>query len=215
MILLGVVAIALPLASGIAVSELVAWIIVISGLAYLASAFAGRNAGAFIWRMLIGLVFVGGGGYLAFHSGIALESLTLVMAIIFALEGVLEIVVFFQFRTFTGSGWVLFDAIVTLLLAFIIMRPGRRLDGLVCWVHRFRPFHSASHRRDLLSHGKRDPGSNPSGLRYVLCNGPVPPSLPLRQRAQEFAVRGNHWPHPVSLGDNIADCPKEKNRPEA
>jgi uncharacterized membrane protein HdeD (DUF308 family) len=31
--------------------------------------------------------------------------------------------VFFQFRTFTGSGWVLFDAIVTLLLAFIIMRP--------------------------------------------------------------------------------------------
>jgi uncharacterized membrane protein HdeD (DUF308 family) len=123
MILLGVVAIALPLASGIAVSELVAWIIVISGLAYLASAFAGRNAGAFIWRMLIGLVFVGGGGYLAFHSGIALESLTLVMAIIFALEGVLEIVVFFQFRTFTGSGWVLFDAIVTLLLAFIIMRP--------------------------------------------------------------------------------------------
>ena len=123
MILLGVVAIVLPLASGIAVSELVAWIIVFGGLAYLASAFAGRNAGAFIWRMLIGIVYVGGGGYLAFHSGIALESLTLAMAVIFVLEGALEIAMFFQFRRYSGSGWVLFDAIVTLLLAYLILRP--------------------------------------------------------------------------------------------
>ena len=123
MILLGLLAVFLPLASGIAVSVVVSWLIVLTGLAYLASAFAGRNAGAFISRMLIGIVYVAGGGYLAFHPGLALESLTIVLAVIFAMEGVLELVTFFRFRTYSGSGWVLFDAIITLLLAYLIVRP--------------------------------------------------------------------------------------------
>jgi len=123
MILLGLLAVILPLATGIAVSVVVSWLIVFAGLAYLASAFASRSAGAFIWRMLIGLVYVAGGGYLAFHPQLALASFTIVMAVIFVMEGVLELVTFFQFRVYSGSGWVLFDAIVTLLLAFLIMNP--------------------------------------------------------------------------------------------
>jgi len=54
LILLGIVAVVLPLATGVAVSVVVSWLIVFGGLAYLASAFAGRYAGAFIWRMLRG-----------------------------------------------------------------------------------------------------------------------------------------------------------------
>jgi uncharacterized membrane protein HdeD (DUF308 family) len=123
MILLGLLAVILPLVTGIVISVLVAWITVLSGLAYLASAFAGRNAGAFIWRLLIGLVYIAGGGYLAFHPQLALETLTAVLAIIFTVEGVLEIVTFFQFRVYSGSGWVLFDGLVTLLLAFLIWLP--------------------------------------------------------------------------------------------
>jgi uncharacterized membrane protein HdeD (DUF308 family) len=30
---------------------------------------------------------------------------------------------FVQFRVYSGSGWILFDAIVTLLLAYLIWRP--------------------------------------------------------------------------------------------
>ena len=52
-ILVGIVAVVLPLATGMAVSVVV-WLIVLGGLAYLASAFASRYAGAFIWRMLRG-----------------------------------------------------------------------------------------------------------------------------------------------------------------
>ena len=54
LILLGIVAVVLLLATGMAVSVVVSWLIVFGGLAYLASAFAGRNAEAFIWRMLRG-----------------------------------------------------------------------------------------------------------------------------------------------------------------
>ena len=123
MIVLGFLAVFLPFATGIGVSVLVSWIIVFSGFTYLAYAFAARGAGSFLWRMLVGIVYVVGGVYLAFHPRLALESLTLVVAAIFFAESVLEIVLFFQFRALSGSGWILFDGIVTLLLAFLILRP--------------------------------------------------------------------------------------------
>jgi len=123
MILLGVLALFLPLATGIGVSIAVAWIIVFGGFAYVASAFAARGAGSFLWRLLIGAVYVLGGLYLAFNPGLALTSLTLAMAMIFLIEGVLETIAFFQLRTFPGSGWVLCDGLVTLFLAYLIWRP--------------------------------------------------------------------------------------------
>jgi len=123
MIVLGVVAILMPYSTGIGVSVFVGWIIAFGGIAYLAYAFAAPGPGAFLWRMLVGVVYVVGGGYLAFHPGIALQSLTLVVAAIFFIEGVMEMVVFFQFRPLAGSGWILFDSIVTLVLAYVIWRP--------------------------------------------------------------------------------------------
>jgi uncharacterized membrane protein HdeD (DUF308 family) len=123
MIVLGFLAVFLPFATGIGISILVGWIIVFSGFAHLAYAFAAQGAGAFLWRTLVGVAYVAGGVYLAFHPGLTLESLTLVVAAIFLAEGVLELVVFFQFRALPGSGWILFDGIVTLLLAYVIWRP--------------------------------------------------------------------------------------------
>ncbi|MGB8030453.1 MAG: DUF308 domain-containing protein [Terracidiphilus sp.] len=49
MILLGLLAAILPLATGIAVSVVTAWVVVLSGVVYVASAVADRSAGAFIW----------------------------------------------------------------------------------------------------------------------------------------------------------------------
>ena len=123
MIVLGFLAIALPLATGIGISILVGCIIVFSGFAYLAYAFGARGAGAFLWRMLIGIAYVVGGFYLVFHPGLALASLTLVLAAIFVAEGVLEVIVFFKFRSLPGSGWALFNGIATLLLGFLIGYP--------------------------------------------------------------------------------------------
>src|ERR1035441_8502270 len=91
MILLGVLALFLPLATGIGVSIAVGWIIVFGGIAYVASAFAARDAGSFLWRLIIGGLYIVGGFYLAFNPGLALASLTLAMALMFFFEGVLEI----------------------------------------------------------------------------------------------------------------------------
>ena len=123
MVVLGFLAILMPFTTGIAVSIFVGWIMVFSGFAYLAYAFAAQGAGSFFWRLLVGIAYIVGGGFIAFHPGIALESLTLLVAAIFFVEAVLEIVVFFQFRGLSGSGWILFDGLVTLVLGYMIWRP--------------------------------------------------------------------------------------------
>jgi len=123
LIVLGVVALCMPFTTGISVSVFVGLIIIFSGFAYVAYAFAASGAGGFIWRLLVGVVYVLGGGYLVYHPQLALESLTIVVAAIFFIEGVMETIVFFQFRNLPGAGWILFAVIASLVLAFLIARP--------------------------------------------------------------------------------------------
>jgi uncharacterized membrane protein HdeD (DUF308 family) len=47
-------------------------------------------------------------------------SLTLVLASLFLVEGILDIVLFFKMRPMHGSTWVLLDGIITLLLGLMI-----------------------------------------------------------------------------------------------
>jgi len=54
MIVLGVLAVAVPQATGVGVAMVVAWITIFGGLAHLAYAFAAESAGTVLWRLLIG-----------------------------------------------------------------------------------------------------------------------------------------------------------------
>jgi len=123
MIVLGLLAVILPQASGIAVSVVVAWLIVFGGLVYLAFAFSSLSAGGFVWRMLIGIIYVIGGGYLALHPKIALETFTVVLAVIFLLEGIMEVVTYFMLRIYSGSAWILVHGLLAILLAYLISVP--------------------------------------------------------------------------------------------
>jgi len=51
-----------------------------------------------------------------------LASLTLVLAAYLRLEAILEVILSFQLRPVSGSGWLLFDGIITFILAIMIWR---------------------------------------------------------------------------------------------
>lgn len=120
MIVLGFAAISMPLATGIVVSDLLCWVVVVAGLFYIAHTFTDRSGVDFLWRALIGAAYVLGGSYLAFHPGIALQTLTLIVAIVLTIEGLLRVAAYFRTRAMPGAAWILFDAVVTLLLAAMI-----------------------------------------------------------------------------------------------
>jgi uncharacterized membrane protein HdeD (DUF308 family) len=49
-------------------------------------------------------------------------SLTLILAILLLLEGILELALYFCLRRFRHSLWMLIDGIVTLILGFLMIR---------------------------------------------------------------------------------------------
>ena len=120
LIVLGMVAVASPFVAAVAVSVLIAWLIVLAGVIHIVLAFQAHRAGSVIWKLLVGLAYLFFGGYLIAHPVLGVASLTLVLASLFLIEGILNIVLFFQMRSMRGSSWVLIDGVITLLLGLMI-----------------------------------------------------------------------------------------------
>jgi len=117
---LGMLAVASPMVAAVAVNGLIAWLIVFAGVVHLVVAFHTREAGSIIWRLLVGLAYVCFGGYLIARPALGVASLTLLLASLFLLEGIFNIVLFFRAPSTLRSSWMLLDGIVTLLLGLMI-----------------------------------------------------------------------------------------------
>jgi uncharacterized membrane protein HdeD (DUF308 family) len=118
MIAAGVLAIFSPAIAGVAVTVFFGWLLIFSGILHLA--YAWQPGRAVVSEILLGILYGGIGFYLLARPVAGLESLTLALAFYLVLEGVLELVLSFQLRPLPGSGWLLFDGIVTLVLAAMI-----------------------------------------------------------------------------------------------
>ncbi len=119
-ILLGMMAIIEPGVAGWAITILVGWLLIFGGVAHLVAVFTGGGAGRVIWQVLIGVVYIVGGLYFLTHTLLGLGTLTLLLAVIILTEAVLEVIAYFRMRGEGGSGWLLVNALITLLLGGLI-----------------------------------------------------------------------------------------------
>ncbi len=120
LIVFGMVAIGSPLLAAVAVNVAIAWVIVLAGVVHLMLALRAHGAGSMIWKLLVGIAYLFFGAYLIMHPVLGVASLTLVLASLFLIEGILDIILFFKMRAVGGSSWVLVDGIITLLLGLMI-----------------------------------------------------------------------------------------------
>jgi uncharacterized membrane protein HdeD (DUF308 family) len=120
LIVLGMLAIGAPLLAAVAINGIIAWLIVFSGVIHIVLAFHSHGAGSVIWKLLVGIAYVLFGGYLIMHPLIGVATLTLLLASLFLIEGILNVVLFFKMRALRGSSWMLIDGIITLLLGLMI-----------------------------------------------------------------------------------------------
>jgi uncharacterized membrane protein HdeD (DUF308 family) len=120
MIAAGALAIVLPMVAGIAITALVGWLLIVSGVLHLVFAWGGGHARAVLWEILLGVAYGVVGFYVLANPVVGLESLTLAIAVYLLIEGALECVLSFQLRPAPGSGWLLLDGIITLVLAVMI-----------------------------------------------------------------------------------------------
>lgn len=121
MIIAGILAIASPFVAGIVVTRIVGWLLLFSGALHFVYAFRGGGVTAVLWEILLGVVYAVAGVYILANPAIGLATLTFVIALYLFAEAILEFTESYMMRHEIGSGWLLFDGIVTLLLAFMIL----------------------------------------------------------------------------------------------
>lgn len=121
-ILLGIVAIMAPLFAGGFVAVLVAILIIASGIGQTIFAFKSETFGRGLARFLVGGLLVLCGVVMLARPMLGLASLTMIVGCYFIVDGITRIALAFQIKPMKGWGWVLFDGIVALVLAFLILR---------------------------------------------------------------------------------------------
>jgi uncharacterized membrane protein HdeD (DUF308 family) len=120
LIVFGMVAIGSPLVAALAVSVVVGWLVILAGIVHVMLGFRAHGAGSMIWKLLVGIAYLCFGGYLIVHPLLGVASLTLLLASLFLIEGILNIVLYVKTRPVHGSSWMLIDGIITLLLGVMI-----------------------------------------------------------------------------------------------
>jgi len=122
LILAGLFAIVVPLVSGVAVTLVVGWFFTMVGILHLLFAWKTHTTRGVFWELLLGFLYFFSGIYLLIHPISGLASLTLFLAAYFLFKGIVQIIHFFQLQPRHGSWWLLFDGIISLILAIMIWR---------------------------------------------------------------------------------------------
>ena len=121
-IVLGTLAILMPFVAGLAIAKLVGVLLIVGGVMHGIDAFKGEGAGHKVWRTIVAIFYVLAGLYFLSNPLIALTTLTLFLAGVLFVEAFSNVAVYFQGRHVQGSGWLLVNAVITFILAFMIWR---------------------------------------------------------------------------------------------
>jgi uncharacterized membrane protein HdeD (DUF308 family) len=122
LIILGAIAIVIPPIATLAVTILVGWLFLISGLMGLFTTFAMRHAPGFWWSLISAVLGVVVGIWLLAAPLAGAFSLTILLVAFFIIEGVASIMFALDHkRELTGRwGWMLVSGIIDLILAVFI-----------------------------------------------------------------------------------------------
>jgi uncharacterized membrane protein HdeD (DUF308 family) len=118
----GLLAMGSPLASGLGVVALIGIALVIGGIARIMAAFSAGSFGQGVLAFIGGMITFAAGLALAGRPGIGLTTLTLLLGIYLVVDGISSAILAFHVRPDKGWGWMLFSAIMGVLLGFLLLR---------------------------------------------------------------------------------------------
>lgn len=121
LIVLGIAAIAFPFVTTIAAKIFLGWLFLIGGFVQIFHAFSTRTWSEFLLDLLIGVLYVVAGGWLAFFPLTGIVTLTLLLAVMFILEGVLQTGIAFRIRPHAGWVWMLLSGIVAMVVGVLLI----------------------------------------------------------------------------------------------
>lgn len=120
MIILGIIAMLAPWEFGIVIALIIGWMAIFNGIAQIIYGVRTHSGGRTLLEVILGIIYIIAGIYLLMHPVGGLLVLTLFLASFLIVYGIFALVLAFHMRPLTGWGWVLFDAIITILLGILI-----------------------------------------------------------------------------------------------
>ena len=130
LIVLGVVAIAFPVLMTITAKIFLGWMFLIGGVLQIIHAFSTRDWKGFLWNVLIGVLYVVVGAWLAFFPLTGVLTLTILIAILFVVEGVMKTMMGFNLGSDEGRLWVIVSGIAAIILGILLFVD---LPGSALW----------------------------------------------------------------------------------
>jgi uncharacterized membrane protein HdeD (DUF308 family) len=132
LVLLGMLAIVIPPLATLAVTILVGWLFLISGVVGLVTTFWAKGAPGFWWSLVSAVIAIIAGLFLLVDPLSGTVSLTLVLIVFFIFEGVASIMYGIEHRKEASSraGWIIASGVIDLILAAIIFSG---LPGSAAW----------------------------------------------------------------------------------
>lgn len=121
-ILIGFMAMASPLASGLAVAVVVGIALLAAGVSMTIYAFQAPSLGKILLKLLFGGLTVLVGIAVLSQPGIALAKLTVLLGIYFIVDGFLTFIVAWNVKPQAGWGWMTFNGLVTVALGIMILK---------------------------------------------------------------------------------------------
>jgi uncharacterized membrane protein HdeD (DUF308 family) len=121
LIVLGTLGILFPFITTIAAKIFLGWLLLVGGLVQIIHAFSARGWSEFFLDLLMGLLFLVGGAWLAFFPLTGIVTLTIFLAAMFVVQGVIEIAMALRMRSHKGWVWMLLAGIVALAVGFLIL----------------------------------------------------------------------------------------------
>jgi uncharacterized membrane protein HdeD (DUF308 family) len=120
MILIGTAAILSPYIATISVKIFLGWFLVIGGVAQVIHAFWAKDWGGFFWQLIVGLLEAFAGLFLLVYPVAGIIALTIYVAAVFFVEGLIKAYLAFQLKPEAGWIWVLIGGIVSILLGAML-----------------------------------------------------------------------------------------------
>src|ERR1700741_887904 len=121
LMVLGLLAIAVPEVASLAITIFIGWLFFIGGIFRTVSLFQHRHMPGFGWSLATSILAIALGLILLLRPIAGVLTLTIALVAFFILEGVSAILLAIEHRRHLPSwGWVLFSGLVDLLLAFLI-----------------------------------------------------------------------------------------------
>lgn len=131
LLILGILAIVVPFVATLAIAYMTGWLLLFAGVEQVIFAIQRSDEGGLPTKLLLGGIYLVAGGVLLRRPLTGVLTITTVVAVLLAVDGILEIMLGIRLRGTVATGWLLTGGILSLVLGVLTLTT---LPGSSQWL---------------------------------------------------------------------------------